>query len=140
MTYPEKYDVEAMDSESGFPELKPAELVIESGGVSKELIETVVGSSSSSPTKWATGGTITSGGMTISGASITLTPPVPKSGSRVISAPGKSPRKVLVAFLDENDEVEWCAKVRPDQVETKFNGGDAPEMWLAFKLVEADPR
>lgn len=151
MAYPEEYDVDKTSAgyDHGFPEVKPGEIVSSvEGTASKEAIDILIGAASSG--SWTTGtvrsGTTVSGGGTfITGAlasggtitrpSVKLPPRVPK----VIAAPSQTPRKVLIAFLDENDEVEWCAKVRPESINTRFGTVDEmPEMDICFKLVEAD--
>lgn len=140
MEYPEEHD---------FPEIKSEEKVITASKEAMDVLRGAVASGSFTTGTIPSGVTISgaSGGTFITGklasggfvkpSSTKLPPRVPK----VIAAPSQTPRKVLIAFLDENDEVEWCAKVRPESINTRFGTVDeTPEMDICFKLVEADSK
>lgn len=55
-----------------------------------------------------------------------------------LELPTKSPRKLVIAFLDEDENVEWCGMVRPDSVDIHAEKGSVAEMQIAFKLIDAN--
>lgn len=141
MSYPEKYDVPEPEPEKPKPKPKPTfptELV----GKIFTTTGTGPGVEISPGGVTVTRGTTTTGTLATGGLLPPLKPskPLPPRPVRVIPAPTQAPRKVVIAFLDENDEIEWCAKVRPDSINTRFGGDpmETPEMDICFKLVEAD--
>lgn len=90
-------------------------------------------------TTW--GGTITTtGGVTFSpGGTIKPSTVIKPRASKHIPAPTAMPRKILIAFLDENDEVQWCGKMHPGDLSVDFDSTTyAPELSLRVHLIEAD--
>jgi hypothetical protein len=91
------------------------------------------------PVTWA--GSITpTTSSTITAKKITVTPTSAKpKPSRLVSAPGERPKKILIAFLDGDDEVQWCAKVHPDDIDVTMSSGDpATRLNLGVWLIEAE--
>jgi len=123
--------------------LEPGSMRIDgSGGISVAM-----GGGSLGPLKWepvVTPATTSSSPTTYSSGGVlpaTLTFPAAKKPkpSKTLDAPSKSPRKILVAFLNEDDEVEWCGKVHPGDIQVDFDKGEfAPRMTLGFFLIEAE--
>lgn len=90
-----------------------------------------------------TGATITTspavGSTWVGGGMVTSSPVSKPKPSKVVDAPNRRPKKILVAFLDDKDEIEWCAKVHPDDIDLTMGMSDpATRMTLGFWLIEAD--
>lgn len=102
------------------------------------------------PVGGMTGSTVTSptfaSGGVITGTSVTTTPltwspapaPAMKKPPAIIDAPTRRPKKLLIAFLGDDDDVEWCAKVNPDDIDVSFDKDEpAPRVELGFWLIDA---
>lgn len=57
---------------------------------------------------------------------------------RQLPIPSKAPRRVVIAFVDDEGEVEWCGMVYPDTVDVNMDIAGPPEMQIAFKLIDAN--
>jgi hypothetical protein len=98
----------------------------------------------STPTVSGTGaGTVFPATKTFSVGPITATagtvyPASKPKPSKVLEMPTRQPKKILIAFLDHEDNVEWSAKVHPGDVNIRFGDHGIPEMDLSVHLTEAD--
>lgn len=83
--------------------------------------------------------TTTGGVVPLPPATLTF-PPLSSSSKppKLLDAPVRTPKKVVVAFLDEDDNVEWCGMVYPESVDVYHRGMEPSEMQLGFKLIDAN--
>lgn len=131
-----KTKIEHTEEIEAAPDPEPKTLT---GGISIPSTISASGSWTTTPTITTTGTGITvGGGITVPMPAPTVRAAKPKP-SKLLDAPNKRPKKILIAFLDGDDEVEWCAKVHPDEINFDMASSDpATRLNLGVWLIEAD--
>lgn len=94
-------------------------------------------------------GTITGSWSTAATTSTRITLPGTTSGTTIspshmritgvkMKMPTRMPAKILIAFLDQDDTVEWCAKLPPGSVDISMDGHSYSTMQLELPLYEVE--
>jgi hypothetical protein len=83
---------------------------------------------------WYTGGGVVTPAWTSTTTGVYKTP----KPAKVVDVPSKRPKKILIAFLDEDDNTEWSAKLHAGTINVEYGETGVPEMSLHMHLTEAD--